>query len=136
MLKGFWEKKDYTNFNNCLINLITVHLHHLIFNAGHGLYEGESVTGNQFEINLDISFEQEGGVKNIKDTIDYGKVYQMVKMQMNKPVGLLEALSLQIIDAIHDSDTRIKKIKITIFKNHPPLPKFEGRVGVTLEKTF
>ena len=137
MQKDTWAKKGYIENNQYQFNiLIIVHLHHLVFNAGHGLYEEESLISNRFEVNLDISFLKDDEVKKIEDTIDYGKVYEKLKMLMNEPVDLLEVLAQNIVSSVHEMDNRIKNIKITIFKCHPPLSNFEGRVGVTLEKQF
>lgn len=116
--------------------MITVHLHNLIFNGRHGLYAEEAITGNQFEVNLDISFEKTNEIINIEDTVNYGEIYEAVKLEMQKPTDLLEVLSQKIIDVIGKKDERIKKIKISIFKSHAPINKFEGKVGVTMEKNL
>lgn len=108
----------------------------MIFNAAHGIYEEESIIGNRFEVSMDISFENNNDIEKIEDTINYGRIYEITSSLMQKPTGLLELLAQQIMDAVYHEDARIKVIKISIFKCFAPLYKFEGKVGVTLEKRF
>ena len=34
--------------------MITIHLHHLIFFACHGLHEEEKILGNEYEVNAEV----------------------------------------------------------------------------------
>ena len=116
--------------------MITIHLHNLIFNAAHGIYKEEAIIGNRFEVSMDITFENNSHIENIEDTVNYGNVYEIIRLQMQRPTGLLEVLAQQIIDAVYTVDARIKMIKISIYKCSAPIDKFEGKVGVTMEKIF
>ncbi len=117
--------------------LMTIELKELWFYAFHGLYPEEKKTGNEFEINLSADYlPGETVLTEIDTTIDYTRVYQIVKSEMNKPRPLLETLAMEIAEAIHDMFPQITKVDITITKLHPPIAQFAGNVGVRYQKKF
>jgi dihydroneopterin aldolase len=112
----------------------TIHLEKLILWGHHGLYAEEIKTGQWFEIDIDFSFSSDLKITSIEQTIDYSKIYALVKQRMHIATPLLETLSDDLIDEIIALYPAIDRIKITIFKQQPPIVQFQGRVGVTLEK--
>ncbi len=114
----------------------TIHLHQLNFFAFHGVYEAEKIIGNNFELNIDVSFESDKQVKNLEQTIDYVAIYEIVKDKMAIPTKLLETLAETIADEIYRSDTRIISIRVNINKINAPIENFSGRVGVTCQKNY
>lgn len=113
-----------------------IHLHGLIFHAHHGLYEEETVTGNRFEVSVDIRFSENNPIKSIKDCIDYAKVYDCIAEHMKKPEALLEVLTSNLASAIRELDPRITHISIQIFKTAAPIKGFSGKVGVSFDKEY
>lgn len=118
------------------MSLLTIHLHNLKFHSYHGLHEEEKIVGGTFEVNADITMKVFDEVKEINQTLDYTKVYALIKEFMNKPTPLLETLAQLLVDAIHLLDERIIHISLTVTKCNPPIIGFSGNVGVTLQKTF
>ncbi|MEO7523600.1 MAG: dihydroneopterin aldolase [Ferruginibacter sp.] len=116
--------------------MITIHLNRLEFFAHHGLHDEEAVTGTNFRISVSLSFEPEGKITSIQQTVNYADVYKIIEDHMAHPVALLEMLAENMCDAIYLHDKRIKNINITINKIHPPIPNFIGQVGVTFHKAF
>jgi dihydroneopterin aldolase len=118
-------------------NLITIELKQLRFLAYHGLYATERKTGNEFEINLSVSYQPiSGTITGIADTVNYAELYKLLKTEMQKPRHLLETLVMELADIIHVSFPRIKKIEISITKLHVPIAKITGTAGVRFVKEY
>jgi dihydroneopterin aldolase len=117
--------------------MLTVHLNDLLFFARHGVYEGEAATGGEFEVHLQVSYDEKDLVLNSLDNIlDYEALYGLVRVQMDQPTPLLEQLAESILRKIRHEYSFIKEVSITIFKLHPPIAGFQGKVGITLQKKF
>jgi 7,8-dihydroneopterin aldolase/epimerase/oxygenase len=117
--------------------VITIELKRLRFFAYHGLYAEERKTGNEFEINLSVSYQPSSGtVTDISDTVDYAVLYEMLKKEMQDPRHLLETFLMEVAEIIHASFPQIKKIEISIAKLHVPITKFTGTAGVRFVKEY
>jgi 7,8-dihydroneopterin aldolase/epimerase/oxygenase len=116
---------------------ITVELKGLHFYAYHGLYAEEKKTGNEFEVNLSVVYEPVSGtVTDISDTVNYAKLYALLKTEMAKPRHLLETFVMEVAEMIHISYPQVKKIEISITKLHVPIAKFIGTATVAYAKEF
>ena len=117
--------------------MITVELKKVRLFAYHGLYPGERKTGNEFEISLFVSYEEEEDrISSIRDTVSYADLFELLKQEFNTPVDLLETLVIQIAAVIKKEYPAVKKIRMTIDKLHPPISGFTGTVGVSYEKEY
>jgi 7,8-dihydroneopterin aldolase/epimerase/oxygenase len=120
-----------------MTGLITIELKQLHFLAYHGLYAEERKTGNEFEINLSVSYQPSSGtITGIADTVNYAELYTLLKSEMQKPRHLLETLVMELAEVIHGSFPRVKKVEISITKLHVPIAKFTGTAGVKYEKDY
>ncbi|HEY6063545.1 MAG TPA: dihydroneopterin aldolase [Chitinophagaceae bacterium] len=120
-----------------MTGLITIELKRLRFLAYHGLYAEEKKTGNEFEINLSVSYSPSSGtITGISDTVDYSELYTLLKTEMQHPRHLLETLVMELAEVIHVTFPKIKKIEISITKLHVPIAKFTGTAGVRFERDF
>jgi 7,8-dihydroneopterin aldolase/epimerase/oxygenase len=116
--------------------MLTIHLHNLLFHSFHGLYAEEKKIGATFEVNVDVDLEMAEAITHIDQTIDYVSIYNIVSDKMKQPAELLETVAENILETIFKKDKRIKKIIVSIFKINPPIPKFQGKLGITLCKEF
>jgi len=116
--------------------MFTIHLHHLRFFSFHGVHEEETVLGNDFEVNVDVTFTSNETITRLHQTVNYVKVYDIIKQQMQIPTALLETVAQDLAQKIYDADNRIISISINIKKLHPPIPNFLGSVGVSYKKDF
>ncbi len=116
--------------------MFTIHLNNLNFFAYHGLYKEEKVLGAEFEVNAAIVIAAEEKITELKQTVNYVSVYNMIKKRMAIATPLLETLAQELIEEIYQSDKRIESISISIKKIHPPLTNFTGNVSVSLIKHF
>lgn len=117
--------------------MVTVHLHKLIFHSFHGLYEGEDIIGNDFEVDLDVQYQvKKDKYDSLKHLVNYEEVYKIVKARMALSSPLLEEVANSIIHKIHHRFGNVTRIKISIYKLHAPIPHFNGKVGISLERIF
>ncbi len=117
--------------------MVTVQLHNLIMHAFHGLYVEEHTTGNNYEINLDVSYEE--GIsqfESIQNTISYEDLFGIVKKRMQVPTPLLEKVCESIIRHIRHQYPVVTEVTISMFKLQPPIENLQGKVGVTMRKKF
>ncbi|ANH81404.1 dihydroneopterin aldolase [Niabella ginsenosidivorans] len=117
--------------------LITIRLEQLRFFAYHGLYEAEKKTGNEFEMNLAVTFTREDGIiTHLADTLDYAAIYELVKAEMQRPRELLETFLTELAVLLHEQFPAIIHVSMSLYKLTVPIANFAGRVGVELEKSY
>jgi dihydroneopterin aldolase len=116
--------------------IMTIQLSRLRFFAKHGLYAEEMKTGNEFEVNLSVDHIPAGDiVTDISSTVNYVKLYELVKARMQQPTALLETLAMEITEAIFATFPAVKKAEVSVTKLYPPIVGFTGSVGVSYLKT-
>lgn len=114
-----------------MAGLMKIELKALRFWGYHGLYGEEKKTGNEYEIDLILSYLAKTEIiHGIEDTLNYASVYDIVKNEMIHPADLLETIAMTIAKKIHLSFPEAINIEIAVSKLHPPIEKFEGQVGV------
>jgi len=117
--------------------MVTIKLKQLRFFAHHGLYEEERKVANEFVVDLEAEFESSIDIiTKMDETINYIKVYEIVKKQMLQPTDLIETLAMKITEIIHERYPRVKKVAITITKKYPPVINFSGNVAVSYVKEY
>ncbi|MBA2498161.1 MAG: dihydroneopterin aldolase [Chitinophagaceae bacterium] len=116
---------------------LTIELKQVRLYGYHGLYENESFTGNEFEIDLHVRIEPTVAViRNIDESISYVNLFELLKKRMQQSEALLETLAMEIANLIHKEYTGVKEVTISITKITPPFENFSGKVGVTYQKSF
>ena len=116
--------------------MLTVELNALKFHSYHGLYEGESVAGSDYEVSLFVTYQAPASFVRLSDTIDYGALFNIVQQAMQHPVPLLEDLADRILKEIKITFPKIRSSVISIYKLQAPIPQLQGKVGVTLHKKY
>jgi 7,8-dihydroneopterin aldolase/epimerase/oxygenase len=117
--------------------MVTIHLKNVILPGYHGWYAEEREKGNNFEINLDVVFEDKGyGFELLEHTISYESLFNIVKSQMETATPLLEKVAMKIIGAIRNAYPAVVEISLSIFKLNPPIEGLEGKVGITICEKF
>lgn len=93
------------------------------FHAYHGVYPEESVLGNRFTLDLELEtdFKEAMLHDDLEATVDYSKLYQIVKARMAIKVKLLEHLGHLIIQDILEAYPKTQQIRLTLKKHHPAL---------------
>lgn len=117
--------------------MLTVHLHHLHFYGYHGLYAGEELAGNSFEINLDVTYDPgRSQMNDLSALISYEDLFRIVQQRMNYPTPLLEELAQAIVMTIKHQFAQIQEVKISIFKLQAPIEQLQGKVGISFLRKF
>jgi 7,8-dihydroneopterin aldolase/epimerase/oxygenase len=116
--------------------MLTIHLNRLKFFSFHGIHAEEKILGNEYEVNVDIKLGHTEKIDTINQTIDYERVYDIIKARMAVPSPLLETLAQDMSERIHQMDVTICSINIRIIKMNPPIENFLGMVGVTWHKEY
>lgn len=116
---------------------IRVELSKLRFFAFHGLYEEEKKTGNEFELDVSVSFQTTDGIiDKLSDTVNYVRLHGIIAELMDHPEKLLETVAMKLAEKIHDEFAHARLVDIRITKLHPPIRGFEGHVAVSYQKEF
>ncbi|WP_346239046.1 dihydroneopterin aldolase [Niabella insulamsoli] len=117
--------------------LITLHLEKLQFFAQHGLYEEEKKLGNEFELNIWLSFHTtQTVITDLDETINYAEVYELAKAAMLQPRELLETFLSDLAEKLKTRFPQLVKIKMSLYKLQMPLANFQGKIGVEIEKEY
>ncbi len=114
----------------------TITLNNLHFYAYHGVHEEEAIVGGNFEVSILVDFISSKEIADLRDTINYVAIYDIVKKQFAIPEKLLEVLAQNLAFLIYKLDNRIKRINISIQKLNAPIANFEGNVGICFTKEF
>lgn len=116
---------------------ITIELKSVLFFAFHGLHEEEGKTGNEYEVDLSVRFISDGKmVTKIDETIDYVKLFEIVKQEMEQPRKLLETVAISITEKIQEHFSEVREVQVRINKKNPPIINFSGSVAVLYSKRF
>ena len=116
---------------------LTIELKQVRIFGYHGLYENESVTGNEFEVDLRVRIQPTVEViRNMDESISYVNLFELVKKRMQQREALLETLAMDIANLVNKEFAGVKEVNISITKLTPPFENFSGKVGVTYQKNF
>jgi len=117
--------------------MITVRLHNLIFSGHHGVFKEEMATGNTFEVDLDVVYDEQARRPLSLDTIvNYVNLFAIVKQRMHQPSPLLEKIAEEIIGKILELYPFISEATLSIYKLQAPIGNFQGKAGITLHRKF
>jgi dihydroneopterin aldolase len=105
------------------------------FHSYHGCFKEERVIGTRFIVDLWIEADTSAAEMsdNLRDTIDYQAVYQLVKVQMEEPSHLLEHVGRRILDVFQLKYPQVIRSKVKVSKLNPPLGGKIHSVNVTIE---
>ncbi len=118
-------------------DILTISLNNVRFRAYHGLYPEERQKGNDFVVNMQVSYiPKSGTILSLEDTIDYASLFEIINSTMQQPVDLLETLTQTIAHTAHLAYPQIKEISVAVEKLNPPIDKFSGSVEVKFSKKY
>lgn len=101
-----------------------IRIKNAVFYAYHGADFDEQKLGGKFEVDVEIhtSFQKAIETDRLVDTIDYEKVYSLLKdLVSEKKYFLLETLADKIASEILRLFNQVSLVKITVRKPHPPV---------------
>ena len=118
--------------------MLKVELSKLQFHSFHGVHEEESKTGGDFEVDLAVYYKPVAlPVRHLDETIDYTRLYALIKQRMEKRTRLLETIATEIAEEIFNRFTNVLEVNVSIKKLNPPIPFFNGSIAAayTVKRT-
>jgi dihydroneopterin aldolase len=108
------------------------------FHAYHGCLEHEKTLGNTFivTVQMEIDTAKAAQTDELTDTLNYQLVYDVIKIEMDKPSKLIEHAVQRIADKIQSTFNQISHLKIKLSKLNPPLGGKVDAVSIEIEKQF
>ncbi len=94
------------------------------FYGYHGVLPSEREVGGMFEVDceLEVDVAEAGHSDRLRDTIDYGEVYQMIRETVEETsFSLVEALAEQIATILLDKFPAYR-VTLHVRKMRPPIP--------------
>jgi dihydroneopterin aldolase len=113
-----------------------IKIENMEFYSFHGHFKEERIVGNKFLVDLTIETDMElpAASDNLKDAVNYQRVYEIVKSQMEIKSHLLEHIAGRILDAIYTEMKGIEKITVKVSKMNPPMGGKIGSVSILLTR--
>ena len=105
------------------------------FYARHGYYEEERIIGNKYSVDvlLDLDFTEAALEDKLEGTVNYEKVYEIVREVMSMDAQLLEHLAGKMIKALKDHFQQVNTVRVKISKYNPPVKGLCKRAMVTMD---
>ncbi|OUT40306.1 MAG: dihydroneopterin aldolase [bacterium TMED6] len=111
-----------------------IKLENLNFYGYHGVYSKEIKDGQEFILNLDISYNYNDSSDSVSKTIDYIELYNLLKKIFNKTrYNLLETLGNEIINQVLDNYASIYYIKVNIRKPSISIEQNNDFINIEIE---
>ncbi len=110
-----------------------IQLRDVLFYGRHGVMPEETVTGNQYRINVLLRIDASNFDEtkdNLDLTVSYAAVYDLLKHIMSVPVSLLETVTVRFGKMVKQKWPQVKNGEIEIIKTVPPIPGMIGEAGV------
>ena len=100
----------------------------------HGHLPEEAILGGHFIVNVWVTLDTSKVEKtdNLKDTIDYVKIIEIVEEQMAIRANMIEVPAKRIVDSILTLQ-KAQKVKIEVEKAQPPIDSVFDKISVTIE---
>lgn len=104
------------------------------FFSYHGCFAEEQVIGTRFlaDVSLEVDTRVAEKSDNLKNTVNYQAVYQVIKTEMAVKSHLLEHVTSRILDAILISFPAVSSATVKISKLNPALGGKMKCVSLTL----
>ena len=110
--------------------MLKIELSHLQFHSFHGVFEEESRTGGDYEVDMIVYLNLSViPVRHMHETVDYTLLYELIKQHMDKPTQLLETIATEIAQEVLSVHNKVKEVSVKIKKMNAPIPFFNGNVS-------
>lgn len=105
------------------------------FQAFHGCLPQERKNAGHFVVDFSCEYDisRAAASDNLKDTLNYAAVYDLVSKEMAQPSNLLENVAGRIAAAIRKKFPQIPSFVVKVSKENPPVGGKASWASVTLE---
>ncbi|MDZ7359729.1 MAG: dihydroneopterin aldolase [candidate division KSB1 bacterium] len=111
-----------------------IRLNKMVFRGYHGVWDEERQIGQRFEVDVEFVVDVNAAAKsdNIKDTIDFYKVYQVVEnIVAQKSFKLVETLAETIAAALLQKFSA-SELRLRVRKPNSPVPGISDGIEVEI----
>lgn len=116
---------------------MTIELAGLHFYAQHGVHAEEALTGNEFKVDIRVTFVPAVAlITALEDTISYADIYHIAKATFEQTEMLLETCAMKMSENIYKQFPQVTCIQISIQKLAAPIINFSGTAGITYTRRF
>lgn len=115
----------------------TIFFEQMAFYAYHGAYTEENKLGQRFFVDLELKLDLAPAAQtdDLRQTIDYGKVYQAVKAEVEETIhALVETLAERVASRLLSDFPLLQEVKVKVTKPDPPIPGHYRAVGVEIRR--
>lgn len=112
----------------------TLELTGMEFHAYHGCLDFEKRDGNLFIVDFrgELDMSKATVSDSLEDTLDYGRLYDVIKAEMVVHSDLLEHVTGRIINAIAGNFPELDNFSISVSKQNPPVNGIVAWSKITL----
>ena len=118
---------------------VEVKLTDLRFFCFHGVNDYEKLHGNEYVVNLSVSYTPRAAfddtTENIDEIISYADLFAIVSDEMKRSRRLLETLAYSISEKIKTRYGNVMSLECSITKKTPPIPGMLGEATVVWRET-
>jgi len=106
------------------------------FYSFHGHFREERIVGNKFfvDVTIETDMKTPSESDSLRDALNYQRVYELVKQQMELKSHLLEHIAGRILNALYSEMEGIEKATVKVSKMNPPMGGKIGAVSVVLSR--
>ena len=115
----------------------TVFMDGLTFYGYHGVFPEETRLGQRFIVSLRLRCDttRASRTDDLRDTVDYGKVYNIVEeIVQGEPCRLVETVAQRIAQGVLDAHATVWSVVVRVEKPQAPLHGVFAAVGVEVER--
>lgn len=111
-----------------------IYLKEVRFHAAHGVMAQEQAVGADFLVSLRIGYDFSKAMQtdDVRDTLNYAEVCQLVKREMGQTSALLEHVAGRIANALTQRYSMLESIDLSLTKVNPPMGADCEGAGVEL----
>lgn len=105
------------------------------FHASHGCFDFERKDGGDYLVDFSCKYDISRAARtdDLRDTLDYSVIYNIVAEQMTPPCNLIETLACRIADAIKAAFPALEHFTISVSKLSPPTGGPSACSRITIE---
>ncbi len=112
-------------------NVFRICLSGLRFNSRIGVYEQERKVGNEYVVDVTVSYDAAlFKEEDLSTSVSYADIYEEIKMEMHREHRLLESVALSISQRISGRWSFVDEIIVRIVKTAPPINGIVGDCGI------
>ena len=106
------------------------------FHSFIGHYDEEKQIGNNFKVDIRLWYDHTKAAETdkLKYALDYQKVYDLVKEEMQKKCNLIENVAQRIIKKLIENFSQLEKVEVKVAKIYPKLGGMVEEVSITLSE--